>query len=317
MKIKNYLILLIFISFGFKQKDSTNLEINKKEKTEKIVDISEINAYKMLYENQKESNSAILKTIFYALGGLGTAIILTYGSSWWFNDKKVKDAMNDIDTKIENIKKSILTDLLEKMNTQQSEKVTEIERVNLKFKDDIQKKITKSTENLNSFKEKIRSDIKKENKDLTSNYQNIINSYNDNLKSQINGLKETTSEKFKVFSELIEKNEKDIDKKINDQSKGIERNILSHKAEISFLKGSYNIALKAFVDYAIFDRNLGYNWAFKYTSEEIFKCLDKVDFIYTDEIEVLDKLSEMTREEYPEITSKIEKLYKSKKIKKL
>lgn len=159
MKNINFLIILFFlfnISFG------KNNEPIKSPKG-----LTETEAYKMLYDNQVKANDSILNTIYYALGGLGSAVLLVFASNWWFNDKKVMDIIADIDTKIKEVKKETILELTEK----------------------------------------IREEIKEDNKDLLNNYQKQLETFNENYRQQIATLNETIASQNTNINEIINSKE--------------------------------------------------------------------------------------------------------------
>lgn len=316
MRTKLFIIFLLFfpILFTYSKQDSSKIvkSINYDDDG-----FSEAKAYKMLYENQVKSNDAVLKTIYYALGGLGTAILLVFASNWWFNDKKVKDVLNDSNVKILAIKKDTITELTEKINTLVNEKSDDL----INTKNQLQEKVTLSLSNItdrfNDFTEKIRAEIKEENKSLVNNYQDLLKSYNDNLSQQISTLKESYDDKILILTNLISSNEKTFDLRLDVISKEIKRDVLKHKADLAFIKGHFNSALKAYTDYAINEFKIGYDWSFKYNLSDIINCLEKLAKIYDDEFEALNSLVEISKEHYPEDTEKLIGYYRIKPIEKL
>ncbi|QOG03468.1 hypothetical protein [Flavobacterium sp. MDT1-60] len=311
---KALLLLILPLLFSFKDTNPVSeTTIPEKDKNE----LTEGKAYKMLYENQIKANDGILKTIFYALGGLGTAVLLVFGSNWWFNDKKVKEAMSEIDSKIAGVKKDALNEFTEKISFLTSENITEMNQTQVKLQEEVTLSISTLTEKFNDFIDKTRTEIKEDSRINISNYQDLIKSYNDNLTQQINSLKESAEEKVKQLDLKIELNKKNHDNKLSAESKRLKRDLLSQNAQIAFLKGNFNIALKAFLDQSLFEFENNHNSSFKYTSSGIIKCLEKVTFIYDDEELALNKLVELSKDEEAGITDNIIQLYKSKEVKKL
>lgn len=312
-----FIIIILPIIFGSNKPDSIERVMVK----DKAVDsnfMSESKAYKLLYENQVKSNDAVLKTIFYALGGLGTAILLVFGSNWWFNDKKVKDIINENQTKIENIKKNILAELQEKINNISLEKISEINKLQVKLKDEITAYISEFGLKYNEFIEKTRDEIKDDKNTLQNSYQDLLKSYNDNLNQQIITIKESFDEKTKLLTNQIEENYKKSTEKFTNEYNNIKREILLHNADIAYLAGSNYVAFKSYLDLALFDSELNQHWRFKYTSDDILKCLKKIDNIYSDYgLIELNSLIEIYKEKYSERIAEIEENLKNKNIKKL
>ncbi|WP_310380313.1 hypothetical protein [Flavobacterium sp.] len=310
---KALLLLILPLLFSFKDNTVSESNIPEKEKNE----LTEAKAYKMLYQNQVEANDDILKTIFYALGGLGTAVLLVFGSNWWFNDKKVKEAMSEIDSKIAGVKKDALSEFTEKISSLTSENISEMNQTQAKLQEDVTLSINSLTEKFTDFIDKTRTEIKEDSRVNISNYQDLIKSYNDNLTQQLSSLKESLEEKVKQLNSKIDLNEKNHNRKLSAESQRLKKELLSQNAQIAFLKGNFNIALKAFLDQSLFEFEIGYSSSFNYTSREIIKCLEKVTFIYDDEELALKTLVELSKNENAETTEKIVQLYKSKEVKNL
>lgn len=302
------IILLTLPSFYFCYLNK--VEVETKETTQKN-ELTENQAYKMLYDNQVKANDAVLKTIFYALGGLGTAVLLVFGSNWYFNHQKVKDAMNEIDTKIASVKKDALAEISEKINSLS----TEINQNSIKLQEEIATTFSENTTKFSDFTEKTRQEIKEENKSSQINFQDLLKSYNENLSQQIGFLKDSLDEKIKNVTSQIDLNENKYEYKLSFQSKTLKRDILKQNAEITFLKGNFNIALKAYLDLALYDYEIGYSQLFEHTALDIVKCLDRVTYIYDDEEECLKKLIELSSIDYPDETKKITDLFIPKEIK--
>ena len=178
-------VFLFFSIFCFCQnrKTVTVLPLQKKE-------LSEGEAYKMLYDNQVKANDSILKTIFYALGGLGTALILVFASNWWFNDKKVRDIVNEIDKKVKEHNQLVLAELNEKINTFSTEKTNEMHIMQTKLQDEVTNNIKSLTLKFTDFTENIRLEIKKDDKDLTKTFQKQLEVFNENYRIQIESIRE-------------------------------------------------------------------------------------------------------------------------------
>lgn len=262
--------------------------------------MSESKAYKMLYENQVKSNDAVLKTIFYALGGLGTAILLVFGSNWWFNDKKVKDVIRDNEAKIGEIKNSLFSELSEKFNIFYKEKTSEMNIIQVKLQDDITKSISEIGLRFSELQEKIRNENKEDSQILQNNYHDLLKSYNDNLIQQINGSKDAFEEKIKLLSKQIEEYDNKLNDRLSQEYNNIKREILLHNADIAYLQESYYNAFKYYLDLAIFDYELHDYWRFEYTFQNIMKCFSEFDYIYTDYgLAELNKLIHLYGGKYP------------------
>jgi hypothetical protein len=304
------------MSFAEKPEKLKTDTITDLKKSKEIV-LTESKAYKMLYENQVKANDAVLKTIFYALGGLGTAVLLVFGSNWWFNDKKVKEAMSEIDAKIAGVKKDALSEFTEKISTLTTENISEMNQTQIKLQEDVTSNITQLNLKFNEFIDKTRTEIKDDNRINLTTYQELLKIYNENTTQQVNSIKDSYEEKIKNITTKIEDNEKKYEAKLSSQSKNFKKELLEHNAQIAFLKGNYNIALKAFLDQAHYEFEIGYTSHFQYTARDIVKCLEKVTFIYDDEEKSLNELMELSVKDDEANTNKIKSLYVDKEVKQL
>lgn len=294
------------LSFSAPDNKIKRIEETKKEiLNDTIQRMTEADAYKLLYQNQMDANDDILKTIFYALGGLGTAVLLVFGSNWYFNHQKVKDAMNDIDSKVKQIKSDFQTETADKLSAIKSELLNEISQNQATI-----------LSNFNSRNDSFRTEIKNDIQTSLEGFQELIHSYNDNSNQQFIAIKEIIEEKVNTLNKQIELSENRVDKKHSSEAKFIKRDILRQKADLSTLKGNKNVALKDHTDFAIYDLR-EFPTLFKYSSDGVIKSLSEVAFLYDDEKVSIEELLELAQENYSEITKQITELYKDKEIRTL
>lgn len=197
--------------------------------------LTESEAYKMLYENQLESNNSILNTILYALGGLGTAILFVFASNWWFNEKKVKELTKGINSQINEAKNEALKEVRERVNSFSNEKTKEINNAQNKLQAEVTTAITVLTKEVTDYKDKIRNEIKGDNKNLSDNYQKQldtlneiytqqISSLNEGISSVSSNLKETINNKEELLKEIINTETESILSKLDSLKENIHRN---------------------------------------------------------------------------------------------
>lgn len=313
--LTSFLLLILTLAYA-----DTVKELKSKQDSILLVSkspLTEIDAYKMLYENQVKANDSVLKTIYYALGALGSAMLLVFASNWWFNDKKVRDVINEIDNKIKGVKNDAFLELAEKINSLSNEKTTEINQIQTKLQEEVTITITALTLRFTEFTEKIRAEIKEDNNHLVNNYHELLKNYSDNLTQQISSLKITLEERIKLISQEVEKNKKEQTALLTEVENNVKRDILEHRADIYFLEGHYNNSLKCYIDLGLLEFKLKNTWRFKYTSREIIKCLNKVTSIYDDELNSLDALLKISIEKFPEETIKVKNISLTKPTKKL
>lgn len=329
MKTSIYVLLLLFlpILFAFKEQNALPKKLiqNTSIQTNDSIIFNEGKAYKMLYDNQVKSNDSILKTIFYALGGLGGAVILVFASNWWFNDKKVRDIINEIDTKIDAktgvIKTDVINELTDNFNKFSVEKTAEISKIQNKLQEEVTNNITALTLKINEFTEKIRAEIKEDNNVLVSNYQKQLETFNENYKQQITSLnqvitsgsenlKEIMNGKIDTLNIVISNEKKSTFSELNEirqnisrneyylwDTKGVHRN--AFYAEMDEIEAMLNNTSKNYIDY-------------KFYLNEIKSTLEKAEYIYKFDkeraIELLNKLPEINRPIVQEILKRLEQI---------
>lgn len=195
-------ILTCFIAIGSKPDSSiksTQVAVSKPDTNV----LSEGKAYKMLYENEKSANERILSTIYYALSGLGVAILFVFGSNWWFNDKKVKDLRDSISAQITNADNETSKILTEKINSLSAEKTTEISKIQIKLQEEVTASITNLTSKFNDFTNQIRSEIKTDNNQLTQNFQQNLEAFTTTYNQQINSLQTLYEERISGLKDTL------------------------------------------------------------------------------------------------------------------
>jgi len=249
------IILLIYffqisICFGFA---NPIIEKEKKvvESKKDTIELTEGQAYKMLYDNQVKANDSILKTIYYALGALGTAIILVFGGNWVFNTKKVETFSEGIDAKIESLKVETFSEITEKFNIISTEKTSEINQIQIKLQEEITLNIKDITLKFNVFSEEIRKELRNDNKALAQNFDERIKNFSENLLLQIKTIETLANERSENTNQRIISFEQTQSEKLN-----------ANKEEIFSLKSEMlkNIVKTEESLKASIYRNAGYMW---------------------------------------------------------
>jgi len=294
---KNYILfilLLLPILFAFKNQDSTNKakQIIKVQSID-TTGLSEAKAYKMLYEDQVKSNDSILKTIYYALGGLGTAVLLVFASNWWFNEKKVRDTAEGINAQITEAKNAALNEVREKTNTYTSEKNSEINSTLKKLQEDVTSNISNLMVKFTELSDKTRNENTEYNKTLTLSFEERIKNYSENFSMQIKTLEKLLVDRFEIHNQKLETIDKTINQKfdkkigileskITNESNKIKREVFSTAAELADNKGAYPRAFRNYLEVALTEEKLG--WMISYlTLDSILESLQKTKYIYKDE----------------------------------
>jgi hypothetical protein len=257
--------------------------------------MTESEAYKLLYENQKEANDKILQTVYWSLGGVLAVLLLIIGSNIFFNIRFNKKEVE-----------LITAEMLKKLEEAKHTYFTEVSQ-----------RIEAATTDL-------RKVIDLDKQELSKTYQELIKSYSDNLNQQIETLKKAYEEKANLLTKQIERSERMADHQndiikstINRETKLLKRDILKNDAEIWVLKGYHGLALTSFIRLAKLDFEIKYDWAFKYNADDIIRSLEKVDSITPEASAELNSVLELAKEKYKIKTDKIKNILKDKPVKKV
>ena len=182
------------------------------------IPFNEKEAYRLLYENELKHNDAILSTIYYALGGLATAVLLVFTSNWWFNEKKVKDSIEQIDIKYKNLKDEID---LENSNI--------FDRIDSDLKNNILEFESTTKDLIRISEERLRKDFE----NLIKNFQNTLLRDVDNIKINVNQKIDSNSEHNDLQFQFLKENIKSQDDKLKNE---IEKISIKNQQLINRLK---------------------------------------------------------------------------------
>lgn len=189
-KFSLYLIIMLLFILMF-----TNIALTETKELETInlnesnsSNISESEAYKLLYENSKENNRKILSTIYWALSGIFGVVIAIIGINLFFNMRINKDEIERFDNKIENEFKRIERDtnkqiikMFEDYSKENKQYIKEkFEILFQKQEEQFENFEEKNSLKLNNIQNKLKNKIKNNNKK--------INDLNDDFDKQINSL---------------------------------------------------------------------------------------------------------------------------------
>lgn len=148
--------------------------------------ISEMDAYKLMYENLKDSNSKIIETVYWALGAIFATIIAIVGANVFYNFSINKK-------EIENITKSLSI-------TMEEVKGDMYKIIQKKIDDYINRSSGKLDNNFLIAEQKQDT----QNKSFLNNINIKINSIDTRLENYIDESYSEQSEKFKEINEKIE-----------------------------------------------------------------------------------------------------------------
>lgn len=309
--MKNYkkiLLTLIFfpilaysksIPLSDQKTNSISVSTNLKSQTDSIIAVT----FKLLYENQVKANDAVLQTIFYALGGLGAAMIFVFASNWWFNEKKVEE-----------IKKGINSQISSEISKKQS---------------DLQKEINTGTTNLtlkfNEFKDKIGSEIKDDNKTLLENYQTQLKSFSENINIQLSTLRTSIDERIDFLQKNqdtnIQNTKSSIDRlkhKIEISSKRLQKDALNNEASLWLIKGVPLNAFRCFIAEGVCSIEINYEWNLKYVFIELEKALKDIQTVRQSDVDAFnDFIKLVPKDSYVVEKTNLTEIFNKKPVKEL
>ncbi len=320
LKYSLVIILLGFFLVSFTTNDSTT---NKKIAVhEDKIDLSEAAAYKLLYENQKESNSKILNTIYWALSAIGTALFAVYGSTWWFNSKKVTDILDQNESRINNIEQNIRAEIKEDVA-----EIVDVELQIIRKKNDgiYEAAIDRMGEintDFQNLKDKLNveikndfSEIRKEIKTESNNYQNLLNSHNNNLSNTIHLFKESVSKELSSIRKDLTVKIRTLQNNSTLLEYKLKRIDLKQTYELAMTNKQYKLALQELTRKLILEHRMNYEWAYEYTLSKIINCIVNTNnSIFKGTEERLDQIIRLFDEKYPNEINKIKEFRKSAEI---
>jgi hypothetical protein len=264
-KIINLFVLaLLVFNLSNAQKNADSLKITKTSKSsdQENTNLSESGAYKLLYENAKENNDAMITTIQWVIGVSIAFLLAILGSqiffNWRINKKEIDYIKKDIDEKITELKSDLIKDVTS-LNKEQEEK---IEKLFEKLEKDILGKINSELD-----KAKNLLDVKDE----------LIN-------FKISSYKKELTEEVKALQINVEKNEGDIWK-----IKGVESNALSSYLRTAFLQVELKREVKYILD-EIIEILKNRDEVHEFDYEKLDSLIDKLSEKYDDKKAIIVSL---------------------------
>ena len=275
--------------------------------------LSEANAYRMLYDNQVKSNDAILKTIFYALGGLATALVLVFASNWWFNEKKVLDIRAGINAQINDAKRAALNEVGVRIGALAAEKTAQISELQIKLQAEITASIADITSRFNEFHEKIRAEIKEDNKTLLSNYQIQLQSFNENYRQQVSTLNENIKNQADNVKDKIHGTEKTLKHLISTEVNSLEQRIARNEFYMWSQGGIMSNALMAQIEELELllkhpNEYTDYDFYLKQLAETVKDLSHISETLKTDAIAAIKKVPDKYNHNKNELLKKLQKM---------
>ncbi|WP_127539376.1 hypothetical protein [Paenibacillus illinoisensis] len=268
--LKFSLVLILFLLFGLSSSSLTNAgSINNQAGS----DLQEY--YKQMYEDQKDYNDRILNTIYWALGGLGTAIISIVGLNV-FNSNRSNKAS------VEAIKQEIL-----KINEEESK------QNNIRLVERFDQLREQSSSELNEL-------LKQREQILNDRFKNIQSEYIHTTKS----IKQT----LKLEREAT----KELEDSLSKVLKRIEGSGYKNTADIYEIKGVYGNQLR-FLAMAI-EIKVELNAAPELLLEKLLTSLQKLEHIHTLVHHDVSKVIKKLPEEYSGIQARINEQLSTIKI---
>jgi hypothetical protein len=293
----NWLIkLLMIIFFSFIFDPSVNFAEEKQADSEKLTSEE---TYKLLYENSQEVNGKILDTIYWALGGMVTVILLFIGTNAYFNNKTSK-------SEIENLTNEYKRKLQDSAN-------------------DIENKLE---QNFNQFKDKLREDMNSNIQIFNTQQMDQINNYKDSfqiqldavgkqINSRVSDIEGVNNVQSNEIKESHKKLSEELTKKSNNLKYDYERRIkilnievLESNAEIAKLKGVPVNALRNYIRAGTVRLEVGFS--LDYTFKWIIEMVKTIKNVEPDIRRELAVLLEKADDGFISVKEQINELLKDK-----
>jgi hypothetical protein len=245
MKKKNIftiLIIAICIFSAFSQEKDT---INDSTIISNLVDqsnLSELDYYKLLYENSNKNNETYVSLIQWSLGLSFAFLLAIIGSQIFFNyrisKKEIVSIKKDLEERISELKNALSENIETKFVAQ-----------NLTIKNDFNKtekqlinKIKTLNENFSDFKADIKSDFEKTEKQLIDKTETLNENFSDfkaDIKSDFEKTEKQLIDKIEILNENFSDFKADIksdfektEKQLIDKAKIQNKNFSDFKADI-------------------------------------------------------------------------------------
>lgn len=310
--------------------------------------LSELDYYKLLYENTNNSNATYISLIQWSIGISFTFLLVIIGSQIFFNyrisKKEIVFIKKDLEEKISELKNTLIEVIEERFILQKLELKNDfdksekqlnksIETINNNFisfksesKNDFDKsekllleRIETLNNNFSLFRSEIKNNFNKSEKILFEKVESINNNFT-NFKSESKisfdksekQLTEKLDKQFNSQTKLVELELKMLNTTIDNKTKDLKNEIQKNSGYIWKLKGVEAIALSRFLSSAFLEIELGRE--IKYILNDIIDIvkdlteIHKVDHNNLDSLMV--KIKESHKVQYDEIIS----LYKDKPI---
>lgn len=252
-------------------------------------DISK-DAYKFLYENTSDYNSRILDTIYWALGGMFSVIILFIGTNTFFNYKNNKKEM-------ENLKKEYDDKFLlsaSKMKNEYAEKFAQLsESIKKESLERIETLNNQQIEQIKGFNEVIIIQVDAIKTDFQQKIDKI-DAYNIAQSKQTKELKQTLTKEF------------------TDEVSVLKFKLLELEAVLWDIRKVPVNAVRYYVKSALIRQELGYS--LNHTLNKIIEILEKglQISLNPDDIRDITRLFDRAGDEYIAVREKVLNLLKGK-----
>jgi hypothetical protein len=355
MKKKTIFTILIILVYTFnsfcQEKDTINNSVNDSTKIlllKNQSNISELDYYKLLYENSNKNNEAYVSLIQWSLGLSFAFLLAIIGSQIFFNyrisKKEIISIRKDLEERISELKNTLTENIEDKFNSQnlsfkkdfeKTEKQLneKIEIINSRFSgfkseiksdfDKTEKQLNEKIEIINSrfsdFKSEIKSDFDKNEIQLNEKIEIINNRFSD-FKSEIKSdfdkseiqFLDKINNQFDSKSKIVELQIKAISLRFTKEIKSLNNDIIKNTGHLWELRGVSANALTRFIDSALLQIEL--KREVKYILDDLIKTLTKVTEIHITNYENLDLLTEKIKETHKKYFDEIKGLYISKSV---
>src|SRR5260221_1913060 len=289
MKTLIFFLLISGTLFAQTSKDTSknNSQTNIQQNQDKKDTTQSKDLYKMLYEETKETNDKLVKTVLWTLGVIVTIALLLVGYNVLYNFKINKDQIDNINKEVDNKIEKVRNEGVKNLNTRLDDNKKEFEEriniVNKEFNDTLSTKI----------------------QSLTDTYEKQTNAYKESTELQVKTLEKSIEERTKnlnasieIFHAELKRSILEVDQKIdtlgqelnddfNSQVFFTKRELYYAKAEIWQINKVPINELRAYIDSLEIEINFGSHVISKLTLSCIEECLTRMTYFYKGELNKL------------------------------
>jgi hypothetical protein len=266
---------------------------------------SEERYYKLLYQHQIDANDDILKTIFYALGGLGSAMLLVFASNWWFNEKKVKDITKDIERDIRLAREAALTEVSNRLSESQQELQSSFNELKQKTIEEFREQLASGSREMIRTNEQLRLEAREDARRIFGDFDNKFRAFSDSINIQNATISKSTEERFEAIHKLLSSTEERLVSLTTSALIRSEKATKSLEIDLNEIKVKDYKASKVYRN-ALYYRlvqmklaiEIGAHWRLIHLVSDLAQLITKSDSVYTSDVQLFDDIMKDLPEQF-------------------